>query len=152
MIQATSRVLLILVLTTGCGGDQGTTRTPSATFLRDSLVNDSVARSIDTDSLARLFTVLMAGGPNAPALEQEVGCESFRHGWRYGWTPAMLALIRVQDSLAKTHGRAWRKFNERGMVSVVTSVSPDLRGVAGEPPAPLTIGETRLDRPVESPR
>lgn len=128
----------------GLGCSDETKAPSSAKFVRDSLSQDSLSRTIDTDSLVKLYVTLMRS-PGDTTVEQEITCENFRLGWRHGFGPSLMALIRVQDSLAASHGEVWSRFNEGGYASVMTMAGPDLCGVADEPPAPPFIGNIPTD-------
>jgi hypothetical protein len=70
-----------------------------AKYLRDSLVIDSIARSVTTDSLEHLYQkALTAERPEL--VIQEISCERHRLIWRYGIVPAQVAMDRAED-------RAW---------------------------------------------
>jgi hypothetical protein len=69
-----------------------------AKFLRDSTVTDSVSRTINTDSLYRLFHAALAPQPIVP-ITREMTCEFERLSARYGAVPAQWAMTRMTDTL-----------------------------------------------------
>src|SRR5687768_4155157 len=57
--------------------------TVAAALRRDSTVIDSIVRSANTDSLYRLYRTMLYAPTPAP-IYQQIICESFRIGERYG--------------------------------------------------------------------
>jgi hypothetical protein len=84
-----------------------------AMWLRDSAVVDSVARTINTDSLYRLYR-LMLHHPNPGAVMPEIACEEWRIRRRYRALPAIEAERRMKDTLwLPDEADAVRQMNER---------------------------------------
>lgn len=80
----------------------------SAKWVRDSVVRDSISRTINTDSLYRLYHRMLNATDPVPVMLL-VNCERGRLTWTYGLEPALHALQRMQDTL-------WRA-GERGLAS-----------------------------------
>ena len=122
------------------------------TWLRDSAVVDSVARTINTDSLFRLTRALLHT-TDAVAAQQKIECEKARIASQFGTVPAMRAINRMGDTSwsAAERVRVNALFAEGGMVFVNRKVC----GPFG-PSAPEKIGSTPLntayDRPIRPTR
>src|SRR6478672_3750071 len=82
-----------------------------AQWLRDSIVVDSVSRTVPTDSLQHLFRTLLGSPDPAPVL-QEIDCEQFRLSWRYGSLPVMDAVQRMLDTTLNANDRHAREVVE----------------------------------------
>lgn len=117
---------------------------------RDSVVIDSLAALVRTDSLFRLSRAMLAA--ESPArLFAEVVCERWRLAWRHGARPASLAIGRMEDTVFRRDdetlvARMWSRV-DRGAV-----VSLDQRR-CGEPgfAAPPAAGGTPLHGDVPRP-
>jgi hypothetical protein len=84
-----------------------------AMWLRDSAVVDSVSRTINTDSLYRLYR-LMLHHPNPGAVMPEIACEGWRIRRRYRALPAIEAERRMKDTVwLPDEADAVRQMNER---------------------------------------
>jgi len=84
-----------------------------AIWLRDSAVVDSVARTINTDSLFRMYRRMLRDTNPAPIM-QEIACEEWRLRRRYKALPSQAALRRMMDTLWwPPEADAVRRMNER---------------------------------------
>jgi hypothetical protein len=84
-----------------------------AIWLRDSAVVDSVARTINTDSLFRMYR-RMLNDTNPAAKMQEIACEEWRLRRRYQTLPSTAAQRRMMDTLWwPPEADAVRRMNER---------------------------------------
>jgi hypothetical protein len=79
----------------------------SINWVRDSIVLDSISRTIRTDSLFRLYRAQLRETDPLP-LEQAINCESSRLFWLYGSNAAVDALRRMEDTLYHPSDRADR--------------------------------------------
>lgn len=70
----------------------------SAKFVRDSFVRDSISRTVNTDSLYRLYRRMLAAADPVPVMAM-VGCELGRLSWTYGGLPVDAAVARMEDTL-----------------------------------------------------
>lgn len=125
-----------------------------ALWQRDSVVLDSISRTISTDSLYRLNHALLTT-VNPAGAERRIMCEEIRLGWRYGEAAAEVAMNRMRDTL-------WTP-NEQATVHGIEQRLPQpmvleyRRGSCGDlgPRAPDMVDSTRLDvasrRPVPPP-
>lgn len=121
-----------------------------AKWLRDSTVIDSIVRSINTDSLSRLYDRMIRS--EHPEVElQLIWCEGRRIGRRYGSIPMLRAEDRVRDSVQASAGqqavdRMNHRMPARGLLSGRNC--PPLEG----PPPPSehdgTPLNTQTPRPV----
>jgi hypothetical protein len=67
-------------------------------WVRDSVVRDSISRTINTDSLYRLYHRMLHAADPVPVLFR-VTCEADRLLWTYGGIPGTAALKRMSDTL-----------------------------------------------------
>jgi hypothetical protein len=70
----------------------------SAKWVRDSLVRDSISRTINTDSLYHLYHVMLLATEPVPIMSL-LHCEKCRLGWKYGIEPTLAAEARMYDTL-----------------------------------------------------
>ena len=93
-----------------------------AKWQRDSTVIDSISRTINTDSLYRLFRAALPPQPMVPIV-RALNCESDRLSARYGSIPADAEIERMNDTL----WRGIRKADVDAMNSRLNNVSiPEL--------------------------
>jgi hypothetical protein len=93
--------------------DSGAYEAALAIWLRDSAVVDSVSRTVDTDSLYRLYRRLLTD-PNPAPLVQEIACEEWRLRRRYKPLPFEAAERRMLDTVWLPHETdAVRQVNAR---------------------------------------
>jgi hypothetical protein len=84
-----------------------------AIWLRDSAVVDSVSRTINTDSMYRMYRRMLHDTNPAPIM-QEIACEEWRLRRRYRVLPSMAAQRRMMDSVYwPPEADAVRRMNER---------------------------------------
>jgi hypothetical protein len=112
-------------------------------------VVDSISRTIDTDSLYRIYRgALKADNPEP--LFQQAGCEQARLYRRYGSMPARAAVERMEDTLWKAHERAAViRMAARLPSTVVLSGRHCERAVGAG--APEYVGDTPLDTRTDRP-
>jgi len=70
----------------------------STKWVRDSIVRDSISRTINTDSLYRTWR-RMLHAPDPVPLMGLIYCEGARLAWRYGTIPSLAASERMEDTL-----------------------------------------------------
>jgi hypothetical protein len=70
----------------------------SAKFVHDSVVRDSISRTVNTDSLYRLYRRMLAAADPVPVMAM-VGCELGRLTWTHGGLPGLAAVTRMEDTL-----------------------------------------------------
>lgn len=115
-----------------------------AKWREDSIRIDSIARTINTDSLYRIYRAMLQS-EDPGALRQPAMCEETRLGARYGTLPAEVATTRMRDTLYGPNDEPRltemrrRLSQERRFVTIV----PALCGGLG-PRAPQQIGGTYL--------
>ena len=88
----------------------------STKWARDSIVRDSISRSINTDSLYRLYHRMLAASEPVSIMFL-VRCEEGRLPWRYGVEPATAAMTRMNDTLWRSDereaaNRMWDKIRD----------------------------------------
>lgn len=114
-----------------------------ARWIRDSVVIDSIARTINTDSLYHLeHSMLLTGDRRLP---QEAACEEFRLAWRHGGNAALVAMKRMEDTI-------WRGIEPESVLAMQRRVGPGqfvtmsrhVCGDGGWPHAPETLNGTPL--------
>lgn len=120
-------------------------------WLQDSTVIDSIATTIPTDSLRRLYRAAK-DAPNPAAIVQAISCETGRLQTRYGYSPSLWAIQAAQKAtLTPDESRAIDSRLPERMVFDDDACGDTLR-------RPLTrVGETELtlrpeSRPVLRPR
>jgi hypothetical protein len=112
-----------------------------ARYVRDSLVIDSVARTIDTEPLRRLYRKMLHAQDPMPVLN-EVLCERTRLATRYGLNPSELAIGRMRATLWRPDERnAVRAMENRMPATSVIGPDPSCRE---GPRAPYEIDGTPL--------
>lgn len=74
--------------------------TDSAKWVRDSIVRDSISRTINTDVLFRDSHRMLAA-PDPNAVIGDVDCDRSRILWRYGAIPGEMAIRRMEDTVWK---------------------------------------------------
>lgn len=72
----------------------------SAKWVRDSIVRDSISRTINTDSLFRGMHRMLAA-PDPAATLGQVECIHSQITWRYGSIPGLAAIQRLMDTVWK---------------------------------------------------
>ena len=127
---------------TGCepSGSRGAGMTSTMTaadvaYLRhDSLVIDSIVRTVRTDSLYRLYRAMLYAADPTP-IYQEVFCEGSRLSDRHGIRASTIAKKRMQDTLWK-HGeeRLYNSIYTRMPSTYMFTVSDSTCGPMGPPP------------------
>lgn len=75
----------------------------STKWVRDSIVRDSISRTINTDSLYRTYRRMLDAADPVPLMGL-IYCEGARLAWRYGAIPAVAATERMEDTLVATGG------------------------------------------------
>ena len=137
----------LLALLAAC---PGSSRTDSvayeqqlAAWLRDSAVIDSIARTIDTDSLYRVHrSALTADNPEP--VYQQIACEGDRLYIRHGTIAAELAIARMRDTLWKP-GEEDEVRRMRARLPRVVELSTEHCQPYTGPKAPKRIGDTPLN-------
>jgi len=105
--------------------------TDSTKWAHDSTVRDSVARSINTDSLYRLYRASLHAD-NPIQLTGAAQCETARLMLRYGAVLADAAIRRMQDTLIKPGEKAdWDRLDAR------------LRGMSAQDNAKLGVSDRK---------
>ena len=97
--------------------------------MRDSVVIDSISRTINTESLYELYRAQQRADNPIP-LQRAIECERARVFWIYGSNAAVDALHRMLDSLS-------RKSSSEDMKRVSTRLS----GMSVEEMVSLGVGE-----------
>lgn len=72
--------------------------TDSTKWVRDSLVRDSLARAVNTDSLYRLYRSMLHA-PDPVRYMAAIDCERFRLWWRNGFIPGEAAIHRAESTV-----------------------------------------------------
>lgn len=115
-------------------------------WLRDSVVLDSMTRLVNTDSLYKLYRRALEPPGVTLALMTEVQCEEVRLEIRFGSIPGSRAIRAVEDTMYRDHGI------RDGMGYFIAhapreGVIETGRSRCGPypPAAPRAIGTTRLD-------
>lgn len=101
-----------------------------AAFLRDSLVIDSIANTVPTDSIYLLYRSLLRGADPREVF-QEIGCLNARYTDRFGSEATLRALGRMHDSL-------WRGVSEDTVRALNTRMPPMTEVRIGEEECKLT--------------
>jgi hypothetical protein len=113
-------------------------------FLRDSIVVDSIARSIPMDSMVNLYRVLPTD-PNPAHITQEIACEEHRTSFRYGVLPEILASRRMRaNQFTEAQRRSWDAPQGRMPPMMVVEMSPQMCHTEGWPPPPAEFSGTSL--------
>jgi hypothetical protein len=114
-------------------------------WLRDSVVVDSVARSVDITELVAAYRQVATGAQPAEGMAQ-VTCAQSRVFWDYGDLAAEAAVQRAHDSVehlvgAKAFADAVARMPQSGAIE-----PPDYKKCLGkEPEHRKSLGSTRLD-------
>jgi hypothetical protein len=112
-----------------------------AKYLRDSLVIDSIARTVDTDSLRQLYRMMLYAEDPMPVL-REVLCQRARLAARYGLSPSEIAIRRLRATVWRPEERdAVRAMEDRMPERAVLSFDPSC---SEGPRAPYTLNGTPL--------
>jgi hypothetical protein len=92
-------------------------------------VIDSISRTINTDSLYRLWHTMLRASDITPVYAA-IACETSRQGYEYGSVPAAWAQKRMQDTLWMPDERdAYRQLTEK-----ISHLSPESIGASGVSP------------------
>lgn len=111
---------------------------------RDSIVIDSLARLVNTDSLYRLYRAMLYSA-NPMVEYQEAICEEARILRRYGRRPGTLASERMSDTLWKPADiPLYNRIRDRMPRSHFFTISDSTCGPRG-PRAPDSIGGVSLN-------
>lgn len=128
----------------------------STKWVRDSIVRDSISRTMNTDSLYRLYRRMLYAADPVPLMHL-IECESTRLGWRYGSIPATAAIQRMEDTLWRPENRKdeklmWARLHNMSVEQMLTlGVSPDRCGGWGYP-QPVILNGTNLQATSPRPR
>ena len=110
-----------------------------AEWRRDSLVVDSVSRTIDTDSLYRLHRQLLTAEDPAAAYK-EIACEGWRIKRRYHERPTNAAVRRMTDTVWRpADAEALRQLKARFPEPAAVSVGHWACGYPGEQVGPAEV-------------
>jgi hypothetical protein len=115
-----------------------------AVWKQDSVVLDSLSRTVNTDSLFRVGRAMLISRDPA-RLMNAAACERYRLAWRHGARPAQLAIWRMEDTLyAADEADAVEQMRERLDRGFGVELG---RKSCGDPGlrAPRTVGATPLD-------
>jgi hypothetical protein len=111
---------------------------------RDSAVVDSVSRTVDTDSLYRLYRALLTADDPAVAYE-EIACEAWRIERRYHERPANAAVRRMLDTVWRSgDADALRELNGRFPAPKQVRIEHSVCGYPGEPVGPPEVNGTSM--------
>lgn len=106
-------------------------------WLRDSVVIDSLSRFVDTDSLLQLRRAELRAGTSSHAIRQAMSCEHFRLDWRHGFRPHEVAVARLDAAMTPDERRRYRRIDLSGPAGFYDADST-LCGVTG-PRAPEKV-------------
>lgn len=117
-----------------------------ASWLRDSIVLDSMTRLVNTDSLYKLYRRALDPPGVTLALMTDVSCEEVRLKIGFGSVPARRAIQAVHDTMYRDRGiRDGMGYFVAHAPSEGTIELGSARCRPYPPAAPRAIGTTRLD-------
>ena len=117
-----------------------------ARYTRDSMVIDSIARTIDVSELYRLTSEMLRAQSPMPWRRMQ-GCELWRLKWDHGIAPTEVAGVWVEDRLTKLLGpKVFEDMLRRMPQTGVISEGDDYIKCRGNRPERLkALGTTSLD-------
>lgn len=124
--------------------DSAAYETRLSRWLRDSVVIESLSRSVSTDSLYHLYRAMYVA-QNPRVYVEPIMCFESDLVWRHGRAPAEVAMRRLMDTLWKPGEGDGLKVIERRMpTSALFSMSDSICGPAVGRRSPDTVSGTWL--------